>query len=84
MNIVLIVNSNCCSQLNDASAGAFQAGQVVEVADGPAGAEEKPRPGGGVGVAGPVGPGVVDAMPTGVLVFRGSDPLRVPRLHAIQ
>ena len=61
-----------------------QAGQVVEVADGPAGAEEKPRPGGGVGVAGPVGPGVVDAMPTGVLMFRGSDPLRVPRLHAIQ
>ena len=54
------------------------------MADGPAGAEEKPRPGGGVGVAGPVGPGVVDAMPTGVLMFRGSDPLRVPRLHAIR
>ena len=54
------------------------------VADGPAGAEEKPRPGGGVGVADPVGPEVVDDMPTEVLWFRGSDPLRVPRLHAIR
>ena len=76
--------SGCCSQLNDATAGAVQAGQVVVVADGPAGAEEKPRPGGGVGVADPAGPEVVDDMPTGVLWFRGSDPIRVPRLHAIR
>ena len=54
------------------------------VADGPAGAEEKPRPGGGVGVADPVGPGVVDDMPTGVLMFRGSDPPRGPQTHTIQ
>ena len=48
-------------------------------------AEEKSRArgrgpacGGGVGVAGPVGPGVVNDMPTGVLMFRGSDPPRGP------
>ena len=50
----------CCGPLNDASMGAVGAGKVVAVADGPAYAELKPSPGGGVGVAGPVGPGVID------------------------
>ena len=40
--------------------GAVGAGRAVVVADGPAYAELKPSPGGGVGVAGPVGPGVID------------------------
>ena len=39
---------------------------------------------GGVGVAEPVGPEVVDDMPTEVLWFRGSDPPRVPQIHTIQ
>ena len=51
--------------MNTASVGAFQAGRAVEVADGSTGAEEKPRPGGGVGVADPMGPGVVGDMPMG-------------------
>ena len=40
--------------------GAVGAGKVVAVAGGPAYAELKPSPGGGVGVAGPLGPGVID------------------------
>ena len=44
----------CCSQLNEASVGALEAGWGTKVADGSADAEEKPRPGGGVGVAGPI------------------------------
>ena len=50
----------CCGPLNDASMGAVGAGKVVAVADGPVYAELKPSLGGGVGVAGPLGPGVVD------------------------
>ena len=40
--------------------GAVGAGKVVAVAGGPVYAELKPSPGGGVGVAGPLGPGVID------------------------
>ena len=40
--------------------GALEAGRAVAVAGGPAYAGSRPSPGGGVGVTGPVGPGVVD------------------------
>ena len=40
--------------------GAVGAGKVVAVAGGPVYAELKPSPGGGVGVVGPLGPGVID------------------------
>ena len=47
--------------------GALGAGGAVVMAGGPVYAESKPSPGGGVGVAGPVGPGVVIGMTIGVL-----------------
>ena len=54
------------------------------MAGGPAHAESKPSPGGGVGVTGPVGPGVVDDIADWGYALRGSDPLRVPQIHTIQ
>ena len=58
--------------------GAVGAGKVVAVADGPAYAELKPSPGGGVGVAGPLGPGVIDDIADWGFGFRGSDPRSHP------
>ena len=64
--------------------GALEAGRAVAVAGGPAYAESKPSPGGGVGVTGPVGPGVVDDIADWGYALRGSDPLRVPQINTIQ
>ena len=64
--------------------GAFQAGAWLKVADASVGAAQKSVAGGGVGGAGPEGPGVIIGMTTGVLGFRGSDPPRVPQTYTIQ
>ena len=66
------------------SAGAVQAGARLKVADASVDAAQKLVADGGVGGAGPEGPGVIINMTTGVLGFRGSDPLRVPQIHTIR
>ena len=57
--------SGCWPQLNDGSMGAFQAGAWLKVADASVGAAQKSAAGGGVGGAGPEGPGVIIGMTTG-------------------